>query len=140
MQEKTTQRPSRTPRRLMMRTQLFPQAGATSLEFDAPVRVAHLAGEFAVLSGRVWLTRQSDLHDYIIEAGERFVLEHSDAVIIEPWKAGEATAIEWKSHPQPAGFAVLPRTALAFVLLGLASAASAVAFGLRRAEAGLETL
>lgn len=124
-----------------MRTQPFSQTGASSLEFTVPMRIERVAGEFAVLSGRVWLTRQSDLHDYVIEAGERFVLEPSDAVLIEPWAAGEATAIEWKARCQRAGgLEALPRGAAAFALFSLASVATAVAFGFRRAEVGLEAL
>ena len=123
-----------------MRTQVFPQAGAAALEFSAPMRVERLAGEFAVLSGRVWLTRQGDLDDHIIEAGERFVLERSDAVVIEPWTAGEATSIAWQAYPQRTRVEALPRGAAAFVLRGLASLAMAAAFGLRRAEFGFEAL
>ena len=123
-----------------MRTQLFPQAGATALQFDAPMQVERLAGEFAVLSGRVWLTRQGDLDDYVIETGERFVLGPSDKVVIEPWNAGESTSIAWRGHPQRALVEALPRGAAAFVLLSLASAAAAVAFGLRRADLGFTAL
>lgn len=121
-----------------MRTQFSP-VGVSSFQFTEPMRIEHLAGEFAVLSGRVWLTRQSDLHDYIIEAGERFVLEPSDAVVIAPWAAGEAASIEWKARFQRTrGLKALPRGAAAFVLLGLASVATAAAFGFRRADVALE--
>ena len=123
-----------------MRTQVFPQTGAAALEFSAPMRVERLAGEFAVLSGRVWLTREGDLDDHIIEAGERFVLERSDAVVIEPWTAGEATSIAWQAHPQRTRVEALPRGAAAFALRGLASLAMAAALGLRRAELGFEAL
>jgi len=66
----------------------LPEAGAAALRFDAPVRVERLAGEFAVVSGRVWVTRRGDPDDYVIEPGQRFVVKASDEVVIEPWHAG----------------------------------------------------
>ncbi len=123
-----------------MRTQVFPQAGAASVQFDAPVRVERLAGEFAVLSGRVWLTRLGDVDDYVLEAGERFFLEPADHVVVEPWKAGESVQVAWKPHAQRPRAEALPRDAAAFVLRALAGGAASVAFGLRRAELGFEAL
>lgn len=123
-----------------MRTQLFPQAGAAALEFDAPVRVERLAGEFAVLSGRVWITRQGDVDDYVLEVGERFFIEPTDKVVIEPWTAGEAVSVAWQGHAQRTRVEALPRGAAAFALRSLASGAAAAAFGLRRAELGFDAL
>jgi len=123
-----------------MRTQVFPQAGAASVQFDAPVRAERLAGEFAVLSGRVWITRLGDVDDYVLEAGERFFLEPADRILIEPWTAGQAVEVAWKPHAQRPRAEALPRDAAAFVLRALAGAAASVAFGLRRAELGFDAL
>lgn len=123
-----------------MRTQLFPRTGSATLQFHAPMRLDSLAGEFAVLSGRVWLTRQGDPDDHIVEVGERFVLEPRDEVVIEPWTAGATTSIAWQAHAQRARVEALPRDVAVFTLRGLASVAAALAFGLRRAERGFEAL
>lgn len=123
-----------------MRTQVFPQAGAASVQFRAPVRVERLAGEFAVVSGRVWLTRLGDLDDHIIEPGERFFIGSSDRVVIEPWKAGESVQVAWKAHAQRPRVEALPRGVAAFALRGLAAGAASVAFALRRVEFGFDAL
>jgi hypothetical protein len=123
-----------------MRTQVFPQAGAASVQFDAPVRVERLAGEFAVLSGRVWVTRLGDVDDYVLEAGERFFLEPSDRIVVEPWTAGEPAKVAWTPHAQRPRAEALPRDAAAFTLRSLAGAAASVAFGLRRVELGFDAL
>jgi hypothetical protein len=124
----------------MMRTQVFPQAGAAAVQFDAPVRVERLAGEFAVLSGRVWVTRQGDLDDYVVEPGQRFFIEPADHVVVEPWTAGETVEVAWKAYPRLPRAEALPRGAAAFALRGLAAGAASVAFGLRRVELGLDAL
>lgn len=123
-----------------MRTQVFPQAGAAFVQFDSPMRVERLGGEFAVVSGRVWLTRLGDVDDYVLEAGERFVLEPSDRVVVEPWRPGDSVKVAWQAHAQRPRAEALPRDAAAFALRALAAGAASAAVGLRRVERGFEAL
>ena len=117
-----------------MQTQLYADhAGTLVMHWGEPVRIDHLAGEFAVVSGRVWLTRHGDVDDHVIEAGQRLVLEPSDEVVIEPWQRGERTLVQWRPRVQP-------RRVEAFAVGGLARFAGAAAGGLRRVELALEAL
>lgn len=117
-----------------MQTQLYASpAGTLVMHYGEPVRIDHLAGEFAVVSGRVWLTRQGDLDDHVLDAGDRLVLEPSDEVVIEPWQAGERTLVQWRPRAQP-------RRVEALAFAGLARLAGAAADGLRFAEDGLAAL
>jgi hypothetical protein len=125
-----------------MQTQLYAsQAGTLVMHWGEPVRIDRLAGEFAVVSGRVWLTRQGDTDDHVLEAGERLVLEPSDQVVIEPWQAGERTLVQWRPSAQPRrGVEALPRDAAVFALGGVARLATAAAEGLRFVEDGFAAL
>ena len=117
-----------------MQTQLYADHAATLvMHFGEPVRIDRLAGEFAVKSGRVWLTRRGDTDDHVIEAGQRIVLEPSDAVVIEPLQAGERTLVQWRPVAQA-------RPVEAFAFGRVARFAGAAAAGLRRVEAGLDAL
>jgi hypothetical protein len=132
---------SLTDRRLMMQTQLYAsQAGTLVMHWGEPVRIDRLAGEFAVVSGRVWLTRRGDVDDHVIEAGQRLVLEPSDEVVIEPWQAGERTLVQWRPRAQPRRVEALPRDAAVFALGGVARLAGAAAEALRFVERGFEDL
>jgi len=108
--------------------------------FGQPLRVEHVGGEFAVLEGRVWLTRRGDLDDHVLSAGERFVLEPADDVVIEPWDRSARARLEWRPIAQPPRGERLLRDALGAALRGVASAAGGAVLGLRRVEAGFEAL
>ena len=114
--------------------------GPVESVFGQPLRVEHVGGEFAVLQGRVWLTRRGDLDDHVLSAGERFVLEPADDVVIEPWSRGETARLEWRPIAQEPRGARLLRDALGAALRGVASAAGGAVLGLRRVEAGFEAL
>src|SRR5262245_45782000 len=74
------------------------------------VKINRATGEFIVKSGRVWLTRPDDLDDHVIEAGQRVVLDHAGAVVLEPWHR-EGTVIAWRPHAGPRLLEALPRGA-----------------------------
>jgi hypothetical protein len=126
----------------MMNAQFYAVAGGpVETVFGHPLRVENLAGEFAVLEGRVWLTRRGDLDDHVLEPGQRVVLEPSDDVVIEAWSRGETARLAWRAHryAAPRGERLL-RDALGAGLSGLADAARAAASGLRRIEGGFDAL
>jgi hypothetical protein len=125
----------------MMNAQFYAlPGGPVESVFGQPLRVEHSGGEFAVLEGRVWLTRRGDLDDHVLSAGERIVLEPADDVVIEPWNRGETTRLEWRPIPQAPRGERLLRDALGAGLRGVAAAAGGAVLGLRRVEAGLDAL
>lgn len=93
------------------------------------MHLGRLGGELAVLEGRVWLTRDSDLGDHRVEAGERLRLAVGENAVIEPWDAGHAVSVQWKPRRQGFFGAVLaePLRALAWALGALAGGFSALA-------------
>ena len=126
----------------MMNAQFYAlPGGPVSTIFGQPLRVEHFAGEFAVLEGRVWLTRRGDLDDHVLGAGARMRLEPADDVVIEPWDRGEPVRLEWRpSLLQVPRGARLLRDAAGGALRLFAGAAGAAAAGLRRLEAGFDAL
>lgn len=93
------------------------------------IHLGRLGGELTVLEGRVWLTRDSDLGDHRVEAGERLRLAVGENAVIEPWDAGHAVSVQWKPRRQGFFGAVLaePLRALAWALGALAGGFSALA-------------
>ena len=93
------------------------------------IHLGRLGGELTVLEGRVWLTRDSDLGDHRIEAGERLRLAVGENAVIEPWDAGHAVSVQWKPRRQGFFGAVLaePLRALAWALGAVAWGFSALA-------------
>ena len=93
------------------------------------IHLGRLGGELTVLEGRVWLTRDSDLGDHRVEAGERLRLGVGENAVIEPWDAGHAVSVQWKPRRQGFFGAVLaePLRALAWALGALAGGFNALA-------------
>lgn len=93
------------------------------------IHLGRLGGELTVLEGRVWLTRDGDLGDHRVEAGERLRLAVGENAVIEPWDAGHTVSVQWKPRRQGFFGAVLaePLRALAWALGALAGGFSALA-------------
>ena len=93
------------------------------------IHLGRLGGELTVLEGRVWLTRDSDLGDHRVAAGERLRLAVGENAVIEPWDAGHAVSVQWKPRRQGFFGAVVaePLRALAWTLGALAGGFSALA-------------
>ena len=106
-------------------------AGNTTLALSSgqALRLGRLGGELTVLKGRVWLTRDNDLGDHRVEAGERLLLAVGENAVIGPWDAGHGVSVQWKPRRQGFFGAVLaePLRALAWGLGGLAGGFSALA-------------
>lgn len=83
-------------------------------------------------AGSLWVTREGDLHDYVLGAGERLALTRGDRVAVGAWKAGEPALWDW-TPMQPAR-----RYRLVRVAAGLAFDAAARV--LRGAADGLAAL
>lgn len=106
------------------------RANATlALATGEAIHLGRLGGELTVLEGRVWLTRDSDLGDHRVDAGERLRLAVGENAVIEPWDAGHAVSVHWKPRRQGFFGAVLaePLRALAWALGGLAGGFAALA-------------
>lgn len=110
------------PRRIAANTTL-------ALSTGQAVHLGRLGGELTVLEGSVWLTRDSDLGDHRVEAGERLRLAVGENAVIEAWDAGHAVSVQWKPRRQGFLGAVLaePLRALAWALGGLAGGFNALA-------------
>ena len=82
------------------------------------IHLGRLGGELTVLEGSVWLTRDSDLGDHRVEAGEWLLLAVGENAVIGPWDAGHAVSVQWKPRRQSFFGAVLaePLRALAWAL------------------------
>ncbi len=84
-------------------------------------------------TGSVWVTREGDLNDYVLGAGQRLALARGDNIIVAAWHEGQPALWDW-SPMQPARRYRLARAAagLAFdaaarVLRGAADALAALA-------------
>ena len=62
-------------------------------------------GRLTVASGRVWLTRQGDLDDHVLSAGEALRLRADEHLVVEPWVGGTSACLSWRSD-QPRAFAL----------------------------------
>ena len=87
------------------------------------LHLGRLGGELIVVDGRVWLTRDNDLGDHVVQPGERLRLGVGENAVIEAARTGGAITVRW--NPRRQGFvgALLaePLRGLAF-LTGLAAA------------------
>ncbi len=104
------------------------------------LHLGRLGGEVLVVDGRVWLTRNGDLGDHVIEPGQRLRLAVNENAVIEPADTGAAATVRWYPRRQSATGALFeaPLRALA-ALTGLAARgvvalAQSAAAGARRAQ------
>ena len=79
--------------------------------------LGRLGGELSVLQGRVWLTRDGDLGDHLVESGERVRLGVAENAVIESWDSGQPVVVRWNPRRQTFFGALLaePLRGLAFV-------------------------
>ncbi len=83
-------------------------------------------------AGRVWVTREGDLNDYVLDAGQRLALARGDRVAVGSWHEGQPALWDW-TPMQPARPYRLLRDGAAAVF-GFSARA------LRAAAGGLATL
>lgn len=46
-------------------------------------------------SGRVWVTREGDLNDYVVDSGHRLALARGDRVVVSAWGDGQPAQWDW---------------------------------------------
>ncbi len=94
------------------------------IEPHQALRLGRLGGELTVVEGRVWLTRDGDLGDHVVEPGQRVRLAVNDNAVISPWQTDEGVVLRWNPRRQGLLGAVF-----AGPLLGLAYATRLLAGG-----------
>jgi hypothetical protein len=82
--------------------------------------------------GRLWVTRDGDLNDYVLEPGQRVAVGRGDQVTVGAWSPGEPTRWTWTPATEP------PR--YGFLRTGVALAFGAAARALRGAADGFAAL
>ena len=88
-----------------------------------------LGGELSVLQGRVWLTRDGDFGDHLVEAGQRVRLGVAEDAVIESWDSGQPLVVRWNPRRQSFFGALIaePLRGLAFLTGLLAGGFAALA-------------
>lgn len=100
------------------------------------LRLPRAGGELTVLRGRLWLTRNHDLGDHFIEAGQRVWLDAGENTVVESARRQQSASLHWEPCRQGVFSALLARplngtaflallAARAFMVLGRAAAAGA---------------
>ena len=105
----------------------FRPASAAALRRIEPGHAQHLGrlgGELTVVEGRVWLTRDGDPGDHVVEPGQRVRLAVDDNAVISAWRSDERVLLHWNPRRQGLFGAVFTGP-----LLGLALAARLLAGG-----------
>ncbi len=102
-----------------------------------PVVIERASGLLTVTQGRVWLTQRDAGGDRVLDAGDHLRLVAARGVVIEPWRRGEAAAIDWQPERRlqdrvAARLRAARCGAVAGALVALAWLAGGVAAGLRR--------
>ena len=104
------------------------------------LHLGRLGGELAVVDGRVWLTRDGDLGDHVVEPGQRIRLAVNENAVIEPTGTGETVTLRWNPRRQSfvGALAEMPLRGLAFlaglVARGFAALARSAAASASRAQ------
>ena len=77
------------------------------------------AGRLTVKAGRAWITREGDLDDHVLSAGEAVELRAHEQIVVEPWEGGTQVRLAWCSAQRRAallrGVELLRVAALRFV-------------------------
>ena len=94
------------------------------------------AGELTVLAGRVWLTRDGDLADHVLERGARVNVGWAERAVVESWERDQSAMLQWRPVERRSASQAL----VAGALRGLAFFAAGVAGVLARAEGGFAAL
>ena len=81
------------------------------------LQLGRLGGELTVLQGRIWLTRDNDLGDFVFERGERVRLAVGEHGVVESLDADRPAVFRWNPRRQTFVGAVLaePLRGLAFL-------------------------
>ncbi|WP_175541862.1 DUF2917 domain-containing protein [Polaromonas sp. YR568] len=98
------------------------------------LRLPRAGGELTVLRGRLWLTRNNDLGDHFIEAGQRVWLDAGENAVVEP--AGrQGASLHWEPCRQGFFLFVFARPLNGTAFLALLAARGFMALGRAAAAA-----
>lgn len=64
------------------------------------LRLGRLGGDLVVVDGRVWLTRDGDLGDHVVEPGQKIRLAVNENAVIEPATTGSTATVRWYPRRQ----------------------------------------
>jgi len=109
------------------------------------LQLGHLGGELTVLEGRIWLTRDNDLGDFVYERGQRVRLAVGEHGVVESLDADRPAVFRWNPRRQTFVGAVLaePLRGLAFLTAaaarGFAALARSAAESACRAQGSIST-
>ena len=109
------------------------------------LQLGRLGGELTVLQGRIWLTRDNDLGDFVFERGERVRLAVGEHGVVESLDADRPAVFRWNPRRQTFVGAVLaePLRGLAFLTgaaaRGFAALARSAAESACRAQGSIST-
>ena len=109
------------------------------------LQLGHLGGELTVLQGRIWLTRDNDLGDFVYGRGERVRLAVGEHGVVESLDADRPAVFRWNPRRQTFVGAVLaePLRGLAFLTgaaaRGFAALARSAAESACRAQGSIST-
>lgn len=99
------------------------------------LRLPRAGGELTVLRGRLWLTRNNDLGDHFIEAGQRVWLDAGENAVVEAAGRQQGASLHWEPFCQRFFRALLARPLSGTAVLALSAARGFMALG-RSAAAG----
>ena len=106
------------------------------LAIGQALRLGRAGGELSVVSGSIWLTRDGDPDDHVIERGGRMRVRGTDRAVVEALHPGATATVRWQPRPQAlaavlfaaplrALAALAERAAAGFAALARIAAASA---------------
>ncbi len=61
------------------------------------VPLGSAGGRLEVLHGRVWLTREGDLDDHLVETGGSFSVPANGRALVEAWDDEDPALIAWRA-------------------------------------------
>jgi len=62
------------------------------------------AGRLSVSAGRVWITREGDLDDHVLDVGQGLAVAADQQVVVGPWLEGSPVRLAWRrDQPRPLG-------------------------------------
>lgn len=113
--------------------------GTFRMRPEAPLRLDAVAGELAILSGDVWLTRLDDPVDHMLGAGARMRVEPRQQVVVQAWERSDWPTLRWLPDADATTgrplLKELGQHGVAAALRGLAWLAGATATAFRQGEA-----
>jgi hypothetical protein len=86
----------------MMNTQSSEACSGTTTRVLKTLRAGHVlplgsaGGRLDVLHGRVWLTREGDLHDHVVATGESLRVPAHGRALVEGWDDAEPALVAWR--------------------------------------------